>query len=149
MTTANHSRAVAVQHVPGRTVEHPLVTVPVRRHPAVDGGPGCVRVEPIRRQRRELAHRRQERGGIGGASQLLQHDGQLDGGLGLAHLGPAVLYVGLPDRGRVDAVFGDPSDQRRWTLLTDGVAHGFLPEPLIGVEFQQHPGQLLSSVNVQ
>jgi hypothetical protein len=134
--------------VSGSAVEHPRIAVPMRCHPTVDGGPGCPRVKPIRRQRRKLAHRRQKRGRIGGPAQLFQHNGQLDSGLGVAHLGPAVLHVGLPDRGRVDAVFDNTSDQRRWALLADGIAHRFLPEPLIGVEFQQHPGQLLRSVNV-
>jgi hypothetical protein len=55
------------------------------------------------------------------------------------HLGPAVLDVRLPDWGRVDPVFGNSPDQRRRALFADGVADRFLPEPLIGVEFQQHP----------
>ncbi len=140
--------AIAVQYVPRGAVQHPLLAVAVNGDPAVDGGAGCLGVKPVGGQRRKLGHGRQKRGGISGASQLFEHDGQLDGGLGLVHLGPAVLYVGLPDRGRVDAVFGDTSDQRGRALLAHGVAHGFLPEPLISVEFQQHPGQLLRSVNV-
>ena len=139
-------RAVAVQHVPRRAVQHPLLALPVRGDPAVDRGAGCPRVEPVTDQRGELAHGRQERGGIGRPPQFFENDRQLDGIRRVTQLGPAVVDVGLPDRGRIHAVLGDTPDQRRRTLLADGVPHGFLPEPLIGVEFQQHPASSLAQL---
>ena len=88
--------AITVEDMACRTVQHPAISVPVRRHPVVHGGTRLVRVEPIHRQGRELTHRREERAGIGGTTQLFEHDRQLDRADRIVQLGPAKVHVDLP-----------------------------------------------------
>jgi hypothetical protein len=83
-----------------------------------------------------LGQRREERGRIGGAAQLLEHDCQFDRVFRIGQLGPARIHIGLPQRARIDAVLGDAAHQRGRALLGDGVTDGLLPQPLIGVELQ-------------
>ena len=119
--------AVSVQYLPGRAVQQPSIGIAASGDPGVDRGPGYLRLKPIHGQRRELAHRCQKWGGIGAAAQLFQRDGQLYRTVRVAQLSPAEIDVNLPHRARVDAVFGNTSDQRRRALFGDDIAHGFLP----------------------
>src|SRR6202000_3100476 len=130
--------AIAVEHMARRAVQNPTFAVTVCGHAVIHGGTGLVRVEPITGERRELAHRRQERGGIRRVPQLLEHDRQLHRTVRLAQLGKTLVQIGLPERARIDAVLGDATHQRGRTLLCDEVANGVLPQPLIGIELQQH-----------
>ena len=118
---------VAVEHVMRRPVEHPAVGIAMRGNSAVHGGTGCLWVEAVAGQRGELSERREERGRIGGAAQLFQHDRQFDCVLRIRQLGPARVDVGLPQRCRIDTVLGDATDQGRRTLLGHRVPHGLLP----------------------
>ncbi len=121
--------------MPSSTQSRPVA---VRGDPVVDRGAGTLGVEALTHQRGELRQRRQERRRIGGAAELLEHDRQLDRVLRVGQLRPARLDIGLPQRGRIDAVLGDAAHQRRRALFGHRVAHGLLPEPLISIELEQH-----------
>ncbi len=127
---------VGIEHVLCGAVEHPALCVAVGRHAVIDRRTRLLRVEAVAHQRRELRQRRQERRRVGGAAQLLEHDRQLDGVLRIGQLRPARVDIGLPQRRGIDAVLGDLADQRRWTLLADGIADGVLPQPLIRIELE-------------
>ena len=117
-------------------VEHPAVGVAVGGDAVVDRRTGLLRVEAVTDQRRELRQRRQERCGVGGAAEFFEHDRELDRVLRVGQLGPTRVDVGLPQRCGVNAVLGDLTHQRRRALLSDRIAHGVLPQPLIRIELQ-------------
>jgi hypothetical protein len=120
----------------GRPVQHPAVGVAIGGDPAVDRSAGVLRVEPVADEWRELGECGQERGRVGGPAELLEDDCEFDGILGIGELGPTGVDVGLPQRRRVNAVFGDTAHQRGRALFGDGVTHRLLPQPLIVVELQ-------------
>ena len=119
-----------------RSVEHPPVGVAMRGDAAVYRGARVLRVESVACERCELGQRRQKRRRIRRPAKLLQHDRQLDRVLRVGQVCPAGIDVGLPQRCRIDTVFGDAANQRGRALFGHRIAHGLLPQPLIGVELQ-------------
>ena len=128
--------SVTVEDVPGGAVEHPAVVDPVRSHAVVNRRARLSGIEPVTGQRGELRQRRQKGCRVGGPPQFLQHDRQFHRVFRVGQLGPTGVDVGRPQRRRVDPVLGDAANQRRRALLGHRVAHGLLPESLIGVELQ-------------
>ena len=135
--------AVTVQHVTRGAVEHPAVTGPRRGHAVVDGRAGQLRVGATRRQRGELGQGRQERRRVGGPAEFLDEDvrarpSRTDRS---ARSSPCrySCATAAPDRRYAGLILGDTAHQRRRALLGQHVPHGVTPQPLIGIQLQQHP----------
>jgi hypothetical protein len=118
---------VTVEDVMCGAVEHPALGVAVRGHSAIDGCACLRRIETIARQWRELGQCGQERRRIGGTTEFLEHDRQLDGVLRVGKFRPARVDVGFPQRCRINAILGYAPHQRRRALLGHGVSDGLLP----------------------